>query len=117
MLIAVAAFVANAESATQAFAGAKASPIRKVEPQPAFHSVCGVSTSETAETAAVFNPEGVNPQRSYKAKLMPLRTIVKLFFGPSMTPQLTSFVQPMLWVHRNSRPNPKWPIAFVSPSR
>ena len=35
MLIAVAAFVANAESATQAFAEANASPIRKVEPQPA----------------------------------------------------------------------------------
>ena len=47
---------------------------------------------------------------------MPLRIMVKLFCGPSMMPQLTSFFQPMLRVNRYSSPNPKWPITFVSPS-
>ena len=63
MLAVVAAFVANAESATQAFA-ARTPTIRKSVAAARIHSGCGISTSETAETAAVFSPEGVPPPRS-----------------------------------------------------
>jgi hypothetical protein len=64
MLMVVAAFVAKAESATQAFAAANAFTIRKSVAAARIHSGCGVSTSETAETAAVFHPEGVTLPRS-----------------------------------------------------
>ncbi len=50
------AVVANAKSATQAFAASNASIIRKSVAAARIHSGCGVSTSETAETAAVFQP-------------------------------------------------------------
>jgi hypothetical protein len=56
MLVVVVAFVAKAESATQAFAAANASTIRKSVAAARIHSGRGVSTSETAETAAVFPP-------------------------------------------------------------
>jgi hypothetical protein len=62
MLLVVAAFVANA--ATQAFAAANASTIRKSVASASIHSGCGVPTSEATETAAAFSREGVNPQRS-----------------------------------------------------
>jgi hypothetical protein len=39
----------------------RATPQKGSVPQPAPPG-CGVSTSATAETAAVYQPEGVNPQ-------------------------------------------------------
>jgi hypothetical protein len=57
-----AAFVANAESATQPFAAANASAIRKSAAAARIHSGCGISTSETAETAAIFSPEVCTPR-------------------------------------------------------
>ena len=55
--------------ATQAFAAANASTIRKSVAAARIHSGCGISTSETAETAAVFHPKGVNPQKILEGEI------------------------------------------------
>jgi hypothetical protein len=53
MLMVVAAVAANAKSATQAL-DTSAFTIRKSVAAARIHSGCGISTSQTAETAAVF---------------------------------------------------------------
>jgi hypothetical protein len=73
-------------------------------PQPAPPG-CGVSTSSTAETAAVFSPEGVNPQDVQKAKFRPLRNIPKLFVGASMSAAMRFglFKHAIFFVNRTMR--------------
>src|SRR5262245_43184440 len=79
-----------------------------------LHQTAACPLQQPRKQPRLLSPEDVNPQDLQKAKFNPLRTIPKLFLGPSIIPKLRSLVQPMCRANRISRPAPNCVSTLVS---
>ena len=70
-------------------------------PQPAPPS-CGTSTSSTAETAAIFSPEGVSPQDFSKGEIQATAEHSKII------PRAINYAEAQVINHRDVSREPKF---------